>query len=84
MKLQRWEQGEFGAYECSDGDWVKWDDVQANTIPIPDVRVEDEGSYGGSDRWSVYLNRRCMGIHTERESAVSQAEYIRFALNIPQ
>ena len=28
MKLQRWEQGEFGAYECSDGDWVKWDDVQ--------------------------------------------------------
>ena len=28
MKLQRWEQSEFGAYECSDGDWVKWDDVQ--------------------------------------------------------
>lgn len=83
MKLQRWEQGEFGAYECSDGDWVMWNDVQENTIPIPDVRVEDEGSYDPRNRWAVYLNNLCVGIHDDRENAGNQAEFIKRALNIP-
>ena len=62
-------------------------ELQANTIPIPSVRVEDEGSpfiYGGSDRWSVYLNLRCIGIHSDRENALNQAEYIKLALGITQ
>ena len=43
MKLQRWEQGEFGAYECSDGDWVKWDDVQELIQTLKEARLVVDG-----------------------------------------
>ena len=43
MKLQRWEQSEFGAYECSDGDWVKWDDVQELIQTLKQTRDLVEG-----------------------------------------
>ena len=52
MKLQRWEQGEFGAYECSDGDWVKWDDVQELIQTLKEARLVVDGV---CDEYKGYL-----------------------------
>lgn len=52
MKLQRWEQGEFGAYECSDGDWVQWDDVQELIQTLKEARLVVDGV---CDEYKGYL-----------------------------
>ena len=98
MKINRYDLPihpmEYGTPNMVFGNWCRAIDVakleeshaelQANTIPIPDVRVEDEGSYDPRHRWAVYLNNLCVGIHDDRENAGNQAEFIKRALNIPQ
>lgn len=52
MELQRWDQGEFGAYECSDGEWVKWYDVQELIQTLKEARLVVDGV---CDEYKGYL-----------------------------
>ena len=54
------------------------------TIPTPLVHVIDEDSFDPRDRWAVYINSLCMGIHGDKQNALNQAESIKRALGITQ
>lgn len=54
------------------------------TIPTPLVHVIDEDSFDPRDRWAVYINNHCMGLHGDKQNAINQAKYIKRALGITQ
>lgn len=80
-----WLTGRFTQWdEHPNGTWCKWEDVNKETIPTPHVHIVDEDSYDPRDRWAVYLNNLCMGVHSDKQNAENQVEYLKRALCITQ
>lgn len=68
--------------ESPDGNWVRWDDVNKETIPIPDVRVVETDAHDPRERFAVYLNDVSFGIYSNRMNAENYVKTIKQVLGI--
>lgn len=68
--------------ECPDGDWVKWEDVEQEMMPIPIIEIVEIEGYDPREMFLVKVNGEYDGSYANIENARLYVERIKRMLNI--
>ena len=84
---ENWAHAEryyIASEEYPDGTWVKWEDVEREMIPVPEITITDVETVGSDprERYLVELNGNFMGSCSDLERANARVAELKRILNI--
>lgn len=87
IESENWAQAEryyIANEEYPDGTWVKWEDVEREMIPVPEITITDVETVGSDprERYLVELNGNFMGSYSDLERADAHVAELKRILNI--